>query len=118
MRVDDGGPLEGYPYGSATLRMILGADARSGLGTHGFLGAQWLWSKGIVSPLVGMGMSFVAGGATLFVEGQGSLLTLPFDIVTVEMRGGQPVTVLRREGYATRAHMAVRAGLDFALRIF
>lgn len=109
----DGGQIQGYPYGSASVRMVLEAGPRS----HGFMGVQWLWGKRIIAPLVGMGGNFAIGGVTIFLEGQGSVLTLPLEVWTVEFKRGQPVVMVLREGYRKRGHMTLRTGIDLPLGI-
>jgi hypothetical protein len=53
----------------------------------------------------------------MFLEGQGSVLTLPLEVWTVEFRGGQPVTMALRQGSRKRAHMTLRTGIDLPLGI-
>jgi hypothetical protein len=91
--------------------MVLAAGPRS----HGFLGIQWLWGKGIVAPLVGMGGNFAIGGVTMFLEGQGSVLTVPYDVVSMEFRDGHPVMMIHYQGHRKRAHMTLRTGIDLPM---
>jgi hypothetical protein len=107
----DASQLEGYPYVSTSVRMVLAAGPRS----HGFLGVQWLWGKRILAPLVGLGGNYPIGGVTMFFEAQASVLTLPFNIVTAEFRGGQPVRMAQREGDRQRGQMTLRTGIDLPL---
>jgi hypothetical protein len=107
----DASPVEGYPYGSASVRMVLEAGPRS----HGFLGVQWSWGKGMIAPLVGLGGNYAIGGVTMFFEGQGSILTVPLRIVTAEFRGGQPVRMVQYEGNRKRGHVTLRTGIDVPL---
>jgi hypothetical protein len=106
----DASPVEGYPYGSASARMVLAAGPRS----HGLVGVQWLWGKS-VAPLVGIGGDYAVGGVTVFFEGQVSVLTVPYRIVTAEFRGGQPVRMARYEGSRQRGHLTLRLGIDLPL---
>jgi hypothetical protein len=110
----DASPVEGYPYGSASVRMVLAAGPRS----HAFLGVQWFWGKRIVAPLVGMGGNYVIGGVTMLFEGQGSVLTVPYNVVTAEFRGGQLVRMARYKGNRKRGHATLRIGIDVPLGIF
>jgi hypothetical protein len=107
-------PVEGYPYGSASVRMVLAAGPRS----HGFLGVQWLWGKRSVAPFVGIGGDYAIGGVTIFFEGQVAVLTVPYNVVTAEFRGGQPVRMARYQGNRQRGHATLRTGIDVPLGIF
>ena len=84
----------------------------------GFLGIEWFWGKRMVAPLVGIGGNYAIGGVTMFIEGQVSVLTVPFNIVTAEFRGGQPVRMARYKGNRQRGHATLRTGIDVPLGIF